>query len=169
VRVGEAGQDRAGAPIDALGLGIAREQLGRGPDGGDATALDDQRGAVVNRAGLVAGDDRRVVDERRRVHRDTLQGRAPRVKPLAGGRRSDEPRALRQGAQLREGHATGVSSSCTGMLATAPVWAGPRGIGSFFRKVPDRLPSGMAYRSSVMVRRDEPRSPPIQFDPISLI
>ena len=40
-----------------------RERLGGGTDGGDAAAVHDQGGAVVDRAGVVGGDDRGVVDD----------------------------------------------------------------------------------------------------------
>jgi hypothetical protein len=63
VRVGQAGQHGAAATVDALGGGMARERLGRGTDLRDAALVHDQRGAVVDGAGVVGGDDRGVVDD----------------------------------------------------------------------------------------------------------
>jgi hypothetical protein len=63
VRVGQAGQHRTAAAVDAFGRRVVRERFGRGADGGDAAAVDDQGGAVVDRAGVVGGDDRGVVND----------------------------------------------------------------------------------------------------------
>jgi hypothetical protein len=63
VRVGEAGEDRAAAPVHSRGAGVAREDVGRRAERHDAAALDGERRVVVDRAGVVAGDDGGVVDD----------------------------------------------------------------------------------------------------------
>jgi len=64
VGVGEAREDGAPAPVDPFRGGVARDDLGRGADGGDPVALDQDRGLVVDGLGDVAADHGGVVDER---------------------------------------------------------------------------------------------------------
>jgi hypothetical protein len=45
-------------------VGVARDDLGRGTDGGDPVALDQDRSRVVDGLGDVAADHGGVVDER---------------------------------------------------------------------------------------------------------
>src|SRR2546425_9842065 len=68
VGVGEAGKDPAAAGVHALGVGTPRQHLGARPQRADSTVLDEERGLVEDRAGLVAGDDRGVVEDDRRAH-----------------------------------------------------------------------------------------------------
>ena len=49
--------------VDALGRGIARLEVGVRPDRGDLLAVDRDRGAVMHRVVVVAGDDHGVVDD----------------------------------------------------------------------------------------------------------
>src|SRR6266571_1190611 len=102
VRVGEARQDRAAAPVDALHARVSGHQLGRRPERGHAAVADEQRGVVEDRAGLVGRDDRRVVDQLRDLAKrlDELCDRAEfqtgwYLKDLATGatanRRGDVP------------------------------------------------------------------------------
>jgi hypothetical protein len=63
VRVGQAGEDGPPATVDTLGVRMASEHLGRGPERGDAAAGHGDRGVVVDRPRLVGGDDRRVVND----------------------------------------------------------------------------------------------------------
>jgi len=74
VRVRKAGKDCAPAAVDALGVRVARGQLGARAEFGDAAVAHGDRGVVEDRAALVRGDDRRVVDE--------LHGRHPAYCPV---------------------------------------------------------------------------------------
>ena len=61
--VGEARHHHAAAPVDPLGRRIALLQLGIRPDRGDPGAVDRDRGAVMHRVLVVAGDDHGIVDD----------------------------------------------------------------------------------------------------------
>ncbi len=62
VDVGEARQDHLARAVDPLGGRIARQDVGAGPDGGDAIGLDGDRGVVVDRVAVVDGGDRGIVN-----------------------------------------------------------------------------------------------------------
>ena len=63
VDVGEARHDHLARAVDFLGGGIARQDLGAGPDRRDAIAFDGDRGAVVHGVAIVDGGDRGVVND----------------------------------------------------------------------------------------------------------
>jgi hypothetical protein len=62
VDVGEARHDHLAGSVDALGCGIARQDVGAGPDRGDAIGFDGDRGAVMDRVAIVDGGDRSIVN-----------------------------------------------------------------------------------------------------------
>ena len=63
VHVGEARHHHLARAVDLLGGGMARQDLGAGPDRGDAVAVDGDRRAVVQRVLVVDGGDHGVVDD----------------------------------------------------------------------------------------------------------
>jgi hypothetical protein len=63
VHVGEARHDHLAGAIDLLGRGMARQDLGAGPDRRDAIAVDGDGGAVVQLVPVVDRRDHGVVDD----------------------------------------------------------------------------------------------------------
>src|SRR5215510_6364557 len=84
VRVGETWEDRPAAPVDALGVGVLRHELRRRSERGDAPVAHQQCGVVEDRASLVGGDDRRVVDQLLRRGHAWLLSRGPRQQSSRG-------------------------------------------------------------------------------------
>ncbi len=60
--VGEAWHDQLARAVNALGRGVARQDVGVRADRGDAIGFDGDRGVVVDRVAIVDGGDHGIVD-----------------------------------------------------------------------------------------------------------
>ena len=63
MHIGEARHDHLVRAVDSFGVRIAGENLRAGADGGDALAVDRDRGVIVHRIIVVDGDDGGIVND----------------------------------------------------------------------------------------------------------